>query len=82
MRAIYWGLLEKQQTSLMSHVLKGERLMKEAVDRQASASLPTSEKSVYVELDFDEEHQLEYVRYGIEMKMETHKAIRSQHKNY
>ena len=24
---------------------------------------------------------LEYVRYGIEMKMETHKAIRSQHKN-
>ena len=23
---------------------------------------------------------LEYVRYGIEMKMETHKAIRSQHK--
>ena len=24
--------------------------------------------------------QLEYVRYGIEMKMETHKAIRSQHK--
>ena len=56
--------------------------MKEAVDRQASASLPTSEKSVYVELDFDEEPQLEYVRYGIEMKMETHKAIRSQHKNY
>ena len=24
--------------------------------------------------------KLEYVRYGIEMKMETHKAIRSQHK--
>ena len=23
---------------------------------------------------------LEYVRYGIDMKMETHKAIRSQHK--
>ena len=23
---------------------------------------------------------MEYVRYGIEMKMETHKAIRSQHK--
>ena len=25
---------------------------------------------------------LEYVRYGIEMKMEMHKAIRIQHKNY
>ena len=24
--------------------------------------------------------KMEYVRYGIEMKMETHKAIRSQHK--
>ena len=65
----------------MSHVMKGERLMKEAVYRNASASLPTSENSVYGELEFDEEPQLEYVRYGIEMKMETHKAIRSQHRS-
>ena len=43
----------------MSHVMKGERLMKEAVYRNASASLPTSENSVYGELEFDEEPQLE-----------------------
>ena len=37
-RAISWGALKTKPTSLMRHVMKGERLMKEAVDRNATAS--------------------------------------------